>query len=666
MENNLPKITTKETENLREQYPSLSHLEAGNIAQWLQERKDGLFEMARVSENEADMTRVLGLLASGIGTVCYAVNPLALVGGLIGGAAWLWFVVSHSNRTKEIAPIPFVRGNFIDAISRAGDYDTRSNYQADHLANTVKFLERHEAEEYCFLHAEFENISQYLTQVEPGKRFYAYRWMFGWYGKLKGRQLPTYESMADHLQHVTIDSRVNLEEVRVINQAPTQLPSTIDIKQFQTQGVDIRQLQPLADAPTPETIAAKYLGNEESLADHPTPETISDVIAASPLNHNQPSAHDLTPETITDLPLAKRANALIAALTKSGFLIEDMMSSQVVAIAGTQRGGKGTLAAILATLSKALDPGLNTQYFTAGVDIYPFACNLTSALRYPEKDADGADGLVARDLLKFLKGLDRCEPYSHKNLLLVIDEAMRLLSLLEESDRTWAIQYLLSRFAKSGGTLIIVLHGSNLTSVVGKATAGLADTFKQSVNFIGCVAKSVSAGGLRKMNVASGEYFKANPGNFGEPVIGGNLGMIPEWLKIELHPGNGQPDPARTILKFFPELVQKHEVGVIPRGEKIAPTDAITKLESIFSQSTQEAELVEVESKVEETDLNQIVSIISATTNPTTSFAAIRNSRKWGEEKPSVLYLRSAIAQLIESKQLCGNEKEGFSLFDHT
>ncbi|MCW5319453.1 hypothetical protein GTQ43_39640 [Nostoc sp. KVJ3] len=46
-------------------------------------------------------------------------------------------------------------------------------------------------------------------------------------------------------------------------------------------------------------------------------------------------------------------------------------------------------------------------------------------------------------MLKFLKGLDASEPYSHKNLLLVIDEAMRLLSLLDESDRTWAIQYLL-------------------------------------------------------------------------------------------------------------------------------------------------------------------------------------------------------------------------------
>ncbi|MGF1981125.1 MAG: hypothetical protein RMY30_036835 [Nostoc sp. CmiSLP01] len=633
MENNIPKITTKQTEYLRLQYPSLSHLEAGNIAEWLQERKDQLFEMARSAENEADMTRVLGLVASGIGAICYAVNPLAIVGGLIGGAAWLWFVVEHSNRTKEIAPLPFVRGNFVDALALLGDYDTRSNYQADHLANTVKFLERQSAEEYAFLLAEFENIGQYLIQVEPGKRFYAYRWMFGWFGKLKGRQLPTYESMAEHLQHVTIDSRVNRSEVSAIAQAQTQLPPTVDIKQLTSPAVDIRHLHQAASFSRPEEL--------------------------------QPSTPGLSPDTIINLPLSNRANALIAALTQSGFRVEDIMSSQVIAIAGTQRGGKGTLAAILATLSKALDSGLNTQYFTASVDVYPFSCNLISALKYPEKDTDGADKLIARDLLKFLKGLDGCEPYSHKNLLLVIDEAMRLLSLLDESDRTWAIQYLLSRFAKCGGTLIIVLHGSNLTSVVGKATSGLADTFKASINFIGCVAKSVSAGGLRKINVASGEYFKANPNNFAEPVSGGNLGMIPEWLKTELHPGNGQPDPARTLLKFFPELVQHHEAVTMPRGERIAPDDAINQLESIFSKPTQEVEFVEVEEEVSisEADKNLILNIVTSAVATPVSFAAIRNSRKWGEDKRSVRYLRSAIAQLLESKQLKGSEKEGFTAF---
>ncbi|WP_375506879.1 hypothetical protein [uncultured Nostoc sp.] len=62
----------------------------------------------------------------------------------------------------------------------------------------------------------------------------------------------------------------------------------------------------------------------------------------------QSSGDGLVPDAIINLPLINRANALIAALTKSGFQVEDMMSSQVIAIAGTQRGGKGTLAAIWA------------------------------------------------------------------------------------------------------------------------------------------------------------------------------------------------------------------------------------------------------------------------------------------------------------------------------
>ena len=48
------------------------------------------------------------------------------------------------------------------------------------------------------------------------------------------------------------------------------------------------------------------------------------------------------------------------------------------------------------------------------------------------------------------------------------------------------------------------------------------------------------------------------------------------------------------------------------------------------------------ESSISEADLEQILAIVAATASPPTSFAAIRNSRKWGEEKKSVLYLRNA------------------------
>jgi len=578
--NNIPKITTRQTEYLRDQYPNLSHLEAGNIAEWLQERKDQLFEQARSVENEADTARVLGLAAAGIGTVCYALNPFMLIGGMIGGAAWLWFVVEHHARTKEIAPLPFVRGNFLDTLSRAGDYDARQNYQADHLANTIKFLPRHDAEEYVFLYSDqnFERITDYLIQVEPGKRFYAYRWLLGWFSKLGGRSLPDQQSMVEHLAKVEIDSRVKVEEVKAIQRSTGV--TTVNIFADMKPGVSVTPSSPqLSLTPEKPTVQKSPVGNETKL-------NAVDVTPSE--QQTQETALTSTPnkEAMLKLPLQQRATAIAACLIESGFKIDEVMNGQVIAVAGTQRGGKGTLAGILTILSKSLDPNLNVQYFTAGVDVYPFKCNLNSALQHSTRDGDEADRKVGTDLLLFLKGLESCEPYSHKNLVLIIDEAMRLLSLVKEEDRVWAIQYLLSRFAKTGGTLIIVLHSNNLGAVVGsKNTSGLADTFKQSISFIGCVAQSVSAGGLRKINVASGEYFKANPENFGSAIANGELGSIPDWLLTEKHPGNGYPDPVRSLLTFFPELYEEPPIQVKSK-DKLSET--IQKLEASFNIEVEE------------------------------------------------------------------------------
>jgi hypothetical protein len=355
-------------------------------------------------------------------------------------------------------------------------------------------------------------------------------------------------------------------------------------------------------------------------------------------------------QKLASLPLDQRAETVVNVLIEGGFKIDECLGSQIVVICGTQRGGKGTLAAILATLSKALDSNLDTQYFTAGVDVYPFACNLTSALSFPNRDSDAADKSVADELLLFLRKLDGAEPYTNQNLLLVIDEATRLLSLLEEGDRTWAIQYGSNRFAKCGGTLILVLHASNLTSVAGKSTAGLASTFKQSVSFIGCVAKSVKVSGLRKMNIASGAYFKADPDNFGEPIADGELGTIPEWLKTDLHPGNGHPDPARSLLGLFPELVQQH---------KAAPNSVISQLENSFLATP--VEDIDPEETIKDEDLNLIVLIVASATSGTVSFEAIRTSRKW-EKRPGSPYLRKALDALVAAEKLTGSEKDGYAM----
>lgn len=61
-------------------------------------------------------------------------------------------------------------------------------------------------------------VCEYLSAVEPGKRFYAYRWLLDWFIQLRG-QFPTREQLSGHLAQVTIDPRVNYQQVTVIQEA---------------------------------------------------------------------------------------------------------------------------------------------------------------------------------------------------------------------------------------------------------------------------------------------------------------------------------------------------------------------------------------------------------------------------------------------------------------
>ena len=55
----IPQLATKETAGMRDRYPKIEHLEAGNIGSWLQERRDQLWESARCIETEADAAKVI-------------------------------------------------------------------------------------------------------------------------------------------------------------------------------------------------------------------------------------------------------------------------------------------------------------------------------------------------------------------------------------------------------------------------------------------------------------------------------------------------------------------------------------------------------------------------------------------------------------------------------
>lgn len=550
-----PRLETPQTAHIRASYPTIEYLENGYVADWLKERCDQLLELAREERSGINANKLICGVVLTTGFFLHALSPLAPVGVVLGLVGYIHGCFIDASHTGSFSPLPFLRGNILDLAGTLGNADLResSSNNPDEFEQLQYYLSPRERKEYEFLNAHFALLSDYLTQVEALKRFHAYRWMFDSFIQFNGA-IPSQEQINTHMTRVAPDLRINNNLLNALDQHRAQ----IEASRLEASKPKFIESQPI-----------KYITDDQLYSGK------SEIsLPASQTDSTTPS-----PQALVNMPLPQRASTIIDSLKRDGFKIDEVIGSQIIAITGNQRGGKGTLAGLLTILSAADNSALKVEYFTAGIDIYPFACTLHSALAHDGRKADEADKLVARELLQFLKKLENSDPYSNKNLLLVIDEAMRLLSLLEESERSEALQFLLSRFEKTGATLILVLHASNLTSIAGKETGGLAATFKAGINFIGCQTQSVSIGALRKINVASGAYFKANPNNFGEPIKGGELGSLPEWVKTKMHPGNGQPDPVRSLLTFFPELQQDHKALSIPEYEKLGQIDDISRLE---------------------------------------------------------------------------------------
>ncbi|ABA24957.1 conserved hypothetical protein (plasmid) [Trichormus variabilis ATCC 29413] len=220
MEHQIPMLGTKETALLRGDYPSIEYLEAGNIASWLQERQDQLLIRAKDERNGMNLAKFITLATASTGAVCYATSPLAAVGAVVAGVGYLWSVVQDINDTHQFAPIPFIRGNFIEFLSAMGDSVARDEYFANknELADLMLHLEPMEKYEFAMLKQSSHVVCEYLSFVEPGKRFYAYRWLLDWFIQLRG-QFPTRDQLSGHLAQVTIDPRVNYQQVTVIQEA---------------------------------------------------------------------------------------------------------------------------------------------------------------------------------------------------------------------------------------------------------------------------------------------------------------------------------------------------------------------------------------------------------------------------------------------------------------
>lgn len=343
--------------------------------------------------------------------------------------------------------------------------------------------------------------------------------------------------------------------------------------------------QPQIEQETIEVPATTVIDEQHTTSNSctPEPDTIPQMVSIPAFQ--PPNALE-----VIQLPMRDRAIRILNLLSKSGFDVSSAIADQITCICGNQRGGKGTLMAILAILSSAIDPATKIHYFTAGDDIYPFKCKrLVCRLSYPGVDGDKADSMVAQALYEYLKEMDNQTQGACQDTILVIDEAVALSDYLDPEQKQWMIRFLLTRANKKGAQIFIVLHGSNLTSWVGTGNAGgFSSTFKTGATFIGCEATSKKINPLRSISVATGRYFIANPDDFSKPVANGDLGTVPEWLKTEINPATGQPDPARTLLTFFPEL--NHQDPVIP-SPSIANTVETERQEETLNSKAKTTEL---------------------------------------------------------------------------
>jgi hypothetical protein len=341
-----------------------------------------------------------------------------------------------------------------------------------------------------------------------------------------------------------------------------------------TQPLDVNEPTPMI----PQVVEPKPTPTLPQVV-YSTPEPQRETLTAS----NAPITQPPDINQLRQLPLEERAIALLNALSDAGFDVARAIADQITCICGNQRGGKGTLMAILATLACAVDPKTKVHYFTAGNDIYPFRCDkLYCRLTYPNDDGEAADAKVASALYGYLKEMDNGTQGAYSDIILVIDEAVALSDYLDSDQKQWMIRFLLTRASKKGAQIFIVLHGVNLTSWVGTGNAGgFSSTFKTGATFIGCEATSKRINPLRVISVATGRYFVASPDDFSKSVTNGDLGTVPEWLKVEVNPSTNQPDPARTILNFFPEVRSDEPVNTLVTTKSNSPSSLSVEAPSL-------------------------------------------------------------------------------------
>ncbi len=613
-------------------------LAQGQITEALQLRLEAIEASARHYRQDLEAAKVSSAALEFVGLLLSA-NPLVAVVAGCGLAGYGYTVLRDYQNTKRLCLLPLVRKGTGELLTGIGLAAANEQGEADDpLLGVIGYVEPELAHEYELVMVAEAQLTGYLAQLPGESRLNAFRHILRHTRLRNSLKLPPLQDVALAIASGTVAS------------SSQSLPPQPGPGREEVPTIEVKAT-PVEEKPTaPQTV-------DDKPADIPTQPQQPDVSDRLPANNQQPLTQP-TPQQLLPLPLKDRAIAIIEALAARGFDLSRAIGEQITCICGNQRGGKGTLMAILAVLASAIEPNTKIHYFTAGDDIYPFRCDrLICRLNFPKLDGTDADQLVAAELYRYLKEMDNATQGEYSDIILVIDEAVALSDYLDPDQKQWIIRFLLTRANKKGAQIFIVLHGSNLTSWVGTGnTGGFSSTFKTGVTFVGCEATSKKVSPLRSISVATGHYFIASPDDFSKPVEGGELGRIPDWFKTETNPSTGQPDPLRALLKFFPELKVGY-VGAIGLEKKDVTGDIRERLETLIKATPK--------NKIPpQTELAQkVLEIIQSATKYPISFESIRKSRKWESNPPDKTTLLATLEE-ITPDWIRGSEEEGYYIQD--
>lgn len=363
-------LTTKETQHLRSQYPCIEHLEAGHVGSWLVERREQLIGKAHEDRLGMNIVKTAGLLAVGAGTICYATSPLAPIGALIAALGYGWAVIEDMNASHKFAPLPFIRGSFIEFLSAMGDRSEREAYFAAQNAEVdlIFHLDPFEQKEYAMLCEFMDEVSGYLTNVEPGKRFYAYRWLFNKYRQFRG--LPSQDKMDDHLKHIELDPRIEYDRVDQLQASLAQTqsrPRIIELPKFQPIELPKPRIidefgKPVEDLPQPPPTQTPSTSVKASKPTSSTEQSDALNVATAALSEApsapvEPPTPVIQPEIVVFQPATQQPKSTQAQTLQSVDIALEMAETpKSTIIAASPRVGKGVVVSAAIANIKRLHP----------------------------------------------------------------------------------------------------------------------------------------------------------------------------------------------------------------------------------------------------------------------------------------------------------------------